>query len=137
MVSLRSTGVCTENICFQELAKFYLLTLMSVARYNGYDHFEALSTAELSRICFDRRASQDPRNVPLAKNSVTWKRPVAPENGSFPMCLPTHLPTENLIRLHHIHARDITHNSVSQFFFFTFSVKTLWFSFYIFDHDSQ
>lgn len=82
-----------------------LLTLMSVARYNGYDHFEALSTAELSRICFDR-ASQDPHDMPLAKNSMTWKHPVAPENGSFPMCLPTHLPKENLIRFHHIHARE-------------------------------
>lgn len=53
MISFKSIGAGRENICFQELGKFSFLTLLSVARHSGSDHFQELSTDELTRICFE------------------------------------------------------------------------------------
>lgn len=79
---------------------------------------------------FALKSWEDPCEGPLAKdkNSMTSNISVTPENyPSSPRCLPTHLPKENLTRLHHIHARQTELNSWNRAsHIFSFFVKTFW-----------
>lgn len=50
---LKAQEPAEKNICFKELGKFSFLTLLSVARHSDSDHFQELSTEELTRICFE------------------------------------------------------------------------------------